>query len=144
MFHLFGCAAKALAQLDASITVDGLGIRATVRFTDFSPNLEGEKLRLSFSNPEGDTMDFLLSPVNGSFPVQSYSLDGSTNTFNASIKVVSELQPITVNLTTTTGFINLNQVNTTSDGFLESVTGDFRMNFETGGAGQGSFNTASN
>ncbi len=149
LFIFEGCAQTTVAFLDASVTASGdtsgaQSSRVRVNFTNFVGSKQGDNLKLSFSNPEGDTLDFVVAPQNGSFPVASYDIDGkSANAFSAKVTVISNLTPQTLTLTSSNGFVNILAINI-SDGTLVSVGGNFKVNIDGGGAAEGTFNTASN
>ena len=137
-----------VAQLVAQISPvdDTLGTQsvfAEVNFTDFlqaAPpgGAQSGLLRLNFTNPEGDSMDFILTPVSGTFPVGRYSLDGNMNTFSSVFTAGGSKRTVQAD-TISDNFLNIQSI-TMTGGLVQSISGDFAMNFDIGGSGEGTIN----
>ena len=148
-FWTGSCNRTALATLDATVTPSGdtsgsQSVRARINFTECSqPASTGNELRFSFSNSEGDTMDFVLTTSDGKYPVNTYLLDTSGNTFTATFTVTVSGVPETVTVTNTTGstnFVNVLNINLDSNGVLHSIGGEYEATFASGGGvGFGTF-----
>jgi hypothetical protein len=138
---LAACASP-VALLDATFDAGGETVRARVKFTAWTqppaPSGDGDaNLRLRFQNSEGDSLDFVLAPVSGTFPTGSYAIDGSANKFEASVTV--GVQPEPVSLTSSDGLLEFT-VLTMSEGLVRAMAGQFQVNLDGGGLAVGQFN----
>ena len=150
ILSLFGgvsCAKKpSLAFLDAGIVVssDTTGAssaRARVAFTDYTSSFNGDVLLVTFSDGAGNTMTFHLAGSGGNVTDGTYDIDGAQNTFQAQLVITSNLQPQLVAISGSSGFIEVTSANIDGNQ-VTSFSGSFSVNFETGGSGTGTFNTA--
>lgn len=142
------CARKpTLASIDAnlSVTDDTSGsasARARVAFTEYTSTMSSDTLTVTFSDGGGNIMTFVLKGSGGKITSKQYDVDGTNNGFQAQLIITRNLQPETVSITGNGGYINVTSA-TIDDNQVSNFSGDFLVNFQAGGAGQGTFNTGS-
>lgn len=153
-FLICGCKQTIiLAQLEANVTPEGdtsggLSAYAIVNFTKFnSPFRADKKLQLTFSNPEGDTMEIIFSPasdasVQAAFPVGRYEIDGSRHTLTSAFTVGTGTGPTKLTVSGTGGYVDISVLNFTLDPqtqlvVVQDVQGTIYVNLDLGGAGSG-------
>ena len=140
---LVAACADPIASLDAQTTVNNASVRARINFTTLTPSVDqSNRVTLAFTNPEGDSMTFGLTP-SGTLSQGNYDIDGTTNTFASTFGITESGATFAVSVTSTFGFINLTSVGIDASGILTSLSGEYHVNFVTGGAGVGAINCCS-
>lgn len=145
MFLSFSCNVVPIAtvQLELNPEEDVSGSSssiARIRFSDFTASLidSGSTLRITFTNVEGDQLQI---DIDDSIEFESGRYDiNDTSALVLRATVTQNFNTRTLDLTASSGFINMNQIVTDSDGVLQQLAGSFRASFEVGEA-QGQFNT---
>ena len=127
-----------LALIDANLpSASG---RARVLFTTYTATYANNQAVVTFSDGAGNVMTFQLKGASGGLAQQTYDIDGSQNSFEAQLVITSNLENQTFTVSGTGGYVNVTSANVNGS-TLTGFAGDFLVNFNDGGAGQGTFNT---
>lgn len=141
LFLLLSCAKKpTLATIRAAITDGSTSAVVNVFFTQYTAVFSNDTLQVVFSDGSGNTMSLGLRGSGGDLPTTSYDVDGSQNSLEAELVVTSNLEPQVISVNANGGFINVNSIDISGTA-VTGFSGDFNVNFETGGSGQGTYNT---
>lgn len=130
MLALFsGCAPKPLImQSQYTITLPGdVGTSGKSNFDTFQSSSAGIKTALTFTNPDGDVLEFQVS----SLATGTYNM-GSGTTMTGTLNVNDpngNIVPVNIQ-STDVGFINLDGV-TGSGSSVTGLTGSFKVNVQT-------------
>ncbi|MFH1018307.1 MAG: hypothetical protein V1798_09020 [Pseudomonadota bacterium] len=137
----------ALATLNASVqpagdTTGNQSAVVNINFTNWSqpmgPVGNDQRLRFSFSDVDGNTMDFVLTHADGKYLKGTYNLDTANNTFAASFTVTYPTGAQTISVTNGTGSVTLlSDAELDESGVLQSIGGQFSTYFTMDGVSAG-------
>lgn len=120
--------APPIMQITYSLNLPGeVGVSSNVYFSDFASSLSGTITTLTFTNADGDVLEFHISGLS----VNTFNMTGS-NSMTGSFAVADSsgaLQPVVIN-NTEIGFININGISG-SGSAITGLSGDFQINIET-------------
>lgn len=133
------CAQKpSLAFIDANIP--SASARARVLFTAYEASFANGTATVTFTDGGGNILRFQLKGSATGLAAGSYAIDGAQNVAEATLIITSDLQEQTFTVNGTGGNVNVSSA-TVNGATITGFSGDFLVNFQDGGAGQGTFNT---
>lgn len=135
------CAKKpTLATLRASVNSNGASSVVNVLFNTYTATFVSNTALVTFSDGGGNSMTLTLRGSSDDLSTESYTVDGVQNVLEAELVITTNLEPQVVSVKGTSGFINVTSANV-SGATVTGFSGDFNVNFDSGGSGFGTYNT---
>lgn len=123
--------------LSATYSLDlpsGAGVQGNPQFTDLQSSSTGGKTKLTFTNSDGEILEFQIS---GLQPGNSYELSG-VNSIVGSMKINDETGQLTLVQFEGTGVGSISVTGLNGSGAaITGMSGSFQSNIQIAGSGQG-------